>query len=321
MGRRPCCEKEGISRGAWSAEEDSILLNHIQTHGQGKWRDVSHRAGLKQCGKSCRLRWLNYLRPDIKRGNITIEEEDLILRLHKLLGNRWSLIAGRLPGRTDNEIKNYWNTYLSKRLAQVNKFQDYSSTKQLGESKVMNNSGTSTNSQTVIRTKAFRCTKVSIPNCLLDHDGDHRIQMAADKNILLGTDPSSSSSHLQHNNYDNYSSEFLNDFNIDDLLMSDVLLNSDSCQPSNLGTFNDCDDHGRVIGVDDGDQNGLKQYVSFDDFDDFPLLSCRHDDDDDLTVHFDDLLTHHTMSSDNWMDVTCYDPFQPNDQGLINHHQ
>lgn len=73
--------------------------------------------GLLRCGKSCRLRWMNYLRPDIKRGNITADEDDLIIKLHSLLGNRWSLIAGRLPGRTDNEIKNYWNSHLSKRLA------------------------------------------------------------------------------------------------------------------------------------------------------------------------------------------------------------
>ncbi|GMQ04848.1 hypothetical protein CsSME_00050124 [Camellia sinensis var. sinensis] len=76
---------------------------------------------LNRCGKSCRLRWLNYLRPNIKRGNITDEEEDLILRLHKLLGNRWSLIAGRLPGRTDNEIKNYWNSHLSRKINQKGK--------------------------------------------------------------------------------------------------------------------------------------------------------------------------------------------------------
>lgn len=59
---------------------------------------------------------MNYLRPDIKRGNITPDEEDLIIRMHSLLGNRWSLIAKRLPGRTDNEIKNYWNSHLSKRV-------------------------------------------------------------------------------------------------------------------------------------------------------------------------------------------------------------
>ncbi|URE36281.1 Myb-like DNA-binding domain [Musa troglodytarum] len=72
-------------------------------------------SGINRCGKSCRLRWLNYLRPGIKRGNISEEEDDLIIRLHNLLGNRWSLIAGRLPGRTDNEIKNHWNTHLCKR--------------------------------------------------------------------------------------------------------------------------------------------------------------------------------------------------------------
>ncbi|KAI4376448.1 hypothetical protein MLD38_014209 [Melastoma candidum] len=116
MGRSPCCAKEGLNRGAWTAIEDNILISYISTHGEGKWRDLPKHAGLKRCGKSCRLRWLNYLRPDIKRGNISPDEEELIVRLHTLLGNRWSLIAGRLPGRTDNEIKNYWNTTLVKRL-------------------------------------------------------------------------------------------------------------------------------------------------------------------------------------------------------------
>eukprot|EP00252_Welwitschia_mirabilis_P016696 TRINITY_DN3696_c0_g2_i3.p1 TRINITY_DN3696_c0_g2~~TRINITY_DN3696_c0_g2_i3.p1 ORF type:complete len:294 (+),score=59.49 TRINITY_DN3696_c0_g2_i3:487-1368(+) len=120
MGRAPCCAKIGLNRGAWTAKEDKILLDYIETHGEGNWRNLPKNAGLKRCGKSCRLRWMNYLRPDIKRGNISEEEEDLIVRLHKLLGNRWSLIAGRLPGRTDNEIKNYWNTHLSKKLQMKN---------------------------------------------------------------------------------------------------------------------------------------------------------------------------------------------------------
>ncbi|KAI4316475.1 hypothetical protein L6164_024453 [Bauhinia variegata] len=111
MGRSP----EGARRGAWTAEEDKILSDYINKHGEGKWRNVPKQTGLRRCGKACRLRWFNYLRPDIKRGNITPDEVDLIIRLHKLLGNRWSLIAGRLPGRTDNEIKNYWNTNLAKR--------------------------------------------------------------------------------------------------------------------------------------------------------------------------------------------------------------
>ncbi|KAK1551122.1 hypothetical protein Q3G72_030641 [Acer saccharum] len=116
MVRTPCCSKEGLNRGAWTAHEDEILRDYINIHGEGKWRTIPKEAGLKRCGKSCRLRWLNYLKPDIKRGNISQDEEDLIIRLHKLLGNRWSLIAGRLPGRTDNEVKNYWNTTLKKKL-------------------------------------------------------------------------------------------------------------------------------------------------------------------------------------------------------------
>ncbi|KAF7840192.1 myb-related protein 308-like [Senna tora] len=116
MGRSPCCEKEHTNKGAWTKEEDQRLISYINQHGEGCWRSLPKAAGLLRCGKSCRLRWINYLRPDLKRGNFTDEEDDLIINLHSLLGNKWSLIAARLPGRTDNEIKNYWNTHIKRKL-------------------------------------------------------------------------------------------------------------------------------------------------------------------------------------------------------------
>nr|XP_010930777.1 myb-related protein 308 [Elaeis guineensis] len=116
MGRSPCCEKAHTNKGAWTKEEDQRLIAYIKAHGEGCWRSLPKAAGLLRCGKSCRLRWINYLRPDLKRGNFTEEEDELIIKLHGLLGNKWSLIAGRLPGRTDNEIKNYWNTHIKRKL-------------------------------------------------------------------------------------------------------------------------------------------------------------------------------------------------------------
>jgi myb proto-oncogene protein len=148
MGRQPCCEKVGLKKGPWTAEEDQKLVTFLLSHGHCCWRLVpklagavhthdhhllnltqmhadgqflpsSPRAGLLRCGKSCRLRWTNYLRPDLKRGLLSEEEEALVIDLHAQLGNRWSKIAARLPGRTDNEIKNHWNTHVKKKLKKM----------------------------------------------------------------------------------------------------------------------------------------------------------------------------------------------------------
>ncbi|XP_010553699.1 PREDICTED: transcription factor MYB86-like isoform X2 [Tarenaya hassleriana] len=116
MGRHSCCYKQKLRKGLWSPDEDEKLLSHITKHGHGCWSSVPKLAGLQRCGKSCRLRWINYLRPDLKRGAFSPDEENLIIELHSILGNRWSQIAARLPGRTDNEIKNLWNSCIKKRL-------------------------------------------------------------------------------------------------------------------------------------------------------------------------------------------------------------
>ncbi|XP_058079748.1 transcription factor MYB1-like [Magnolia sinica] len=242
MGRRPCCSKVGINRGAWSAQEDRILRNYINRHGEGKWRDLAKKAGLNRCGKSCRLRWLNYLRPDIKRGNISTDEEDLIIRLHKLLGNRWSIIAGRLPGRTDNEIKNYWNTKLSKRMkAQSIKLTTQVNPKKLDENKKNKDSaeppikpGPKVNEpHQVIRTKATRCTEVFL---LPQQDETIKKDMEP---MCYGPSPT----FIPHKDD---SLNFLMDFDMGELLAWDVL-DSDLAQL--------CGDPGmkeNVIGGDDG---------------------------------------------------------------------
>ncbi|XP_004489392.1 myb-related protein 306-like [Cicer arietinum] len=119
MVRPPCCDKEGVKKGPWTPEEDIILVSYIQEHGPGNWKAVPTNTGLLRCSKSCRLRWTNYLRPGIKRGNFTDQEEKMIIHLQALLGNRWAAIAAYLPQRTDNDIKNYWNTYLKKKLKKL----------------------------------------------------------------------------------------------------------------------------------------------------------------------------------------------------------
>ncbi|KAF4383713.1 hypothetical protein CsatB_006084 [Cannabis sativa] len=161
MGRSPCCEKAHTNKGAWTKEEDDRLIAYIRAHGEGCWRSLPKAAGLLRCGKSCRLRWINYLRPDLKRGNFTEEEDELIIKLHSLLGNKWSLIAGRLPGRTDNEIKNYWNTHIRRKL--LNRGIDPATHRPLNESgQETTNTSTTTSATAATNTTAGTNTTTTI---------------------------------------------------------------------------------------------------------------------------------------------------------------
>ncbi|XP_040380052.1 transcription factor GAMYB-like isoform X1 [Oryza brachyantha] len=110
MGIAPTRAVATFKKGPWTPSEDAILEAYVKKNGQRNWKKLQNDTGLLRCGKSCRLRWMNHLRPTLKKGAFTKEEENKIIRLHYKLGNKWAQMATCLPGRTDNEIKNYWNT-------------------------------------------------------------------------------------------------------------------------------------------------------------------------------------------------------------------
>lgn len=86
-----------LKKGPWTAAEDAILVDYVTKHGEGNWNAVQKNSGLARCGKSCRLRWANHLRPNLKKGSFSAEEERLILELHAKLGNKWARMAAQVP--------------------------------------------------------------------------------------------------------------------------------------------------------------------------------------------------------------------------------
>ncbi|KAL9304289.1 hypothetical protein ACSQ67_021552 [Phaseolus vulgaris] len=244
MGRSPCCSKEGLNKGAWTALEDKILTEYINIHGEGKWRHLPKRAGLKRCGKSCRLRWLNYLRPGIKRGNITNDEEELIIRLHNLLGNRWSLIAGRLPGRTDNEIKNYWNTNIGRKLQNgtpgcsiTNGGAGSTLNTVQHDENVKNQEWHYDKGSCLVQTKATRWTKVTVTNEISQHNENNKSNNAGDHSKMKAflVSPSSESNNDPVLN-------FMENLEMDGNFFSELMnmdLPESSCQGNNILEDND----------------------------------------------------------------------------------
>ena len=88
--------RAGLKKGPWTSSEDSILIEYVRKHGEGNWNAVQKNSGLARCGKSCRLRWANHLRPNLKKGSFSAEEERIIIELHSKLGNKWARMASQV---------------------------------------------------------------------------------------------------------------------------------------------------------------------------------------------------------------------------------
>ncbi|KAK3151959.1 hypothetical protein QOZ80_2BG0152610 [Eleusine coracana subsp. coracana] len=178
-------------KGLWSPEEDQRLRDYILKHGLGCWSAVPAKAGLQRNGKSCRLRWINYLRPGLKRGMFSQEEEDIVINLQAKLGNKWSQIAMHLPGRTDNEVKNYWNSYLKKRVMQAQgsnpksppELTSMSTTEPSMHHHVKNSSGSTTTSHE--HDANISNGAMSAPAPLAHQPFDHQVTQQQSKNFIF----------------------------------------------------------------------------------------------------------------------------------------
>ncbi|XP_076952652.1 uncharacterized protein LOC143626442 [Bidens hawaiensis] len=186
--------KANSSKGPWTKEEDRILKQLVEKHGGRKWSHIAQM--LKgRIGKHCRERWHNHLKPNINKEFWTEEEDSILITTHAQVGNRWSEIANKLPGRTENSIKNHWNAtkrrqYTTRKCRskwpklQQGQFQclilqNYIKSLNLPRGKSSTNK-TKTDNSTIIQHKFYSSDGFIIP----DFDFSELPEFALDENLL-----------------------------------------------------------------------------------------------------------------------------------------